>query len=102
MYRLGHYDIHNWVIDGGGTYRTIVDRRDPLSKNYRILILHPIIHPYPNLVRKDDWEIIFERKIFLEEYYLLGFESRRFPSVFDAKLRVDNFLSKLHKLIMFI
>ena len=102
MYRLGHYEIHNWVIDGGGTYRTIVDRRDPLSKNYRILILHPIIHPYPNLVRRYDWEIIFERKIFLEEYYLLGFKERRFASVNDAKLIIDNFLGKLLKLKAFL
>lgn len=101
MYKLGKYEIHNWVTDGSGTFRLVVDREKvPWVNRSKILINHPC---YDGGKDKTSWEVFLENNIFAKEYNQFGFKMVFYSTSLEkVKEQVDLFLSKLNKLKAFL
>jgi len=102
MYKLGKYEIHNWVTDPYKTYRRIgfrYGKRNSDIEYLNIFIDHPYFDGAEDIIR---YQIFFQRDIFAREYYQLGFKEIEFDSLEEAKQSIDKFLLKLSKLIVFI
>lgn len=118
MYRIGKYEVHNWVTDGSGTFRLIVDSSDknnPIRKRIRLHkafeYIEGVINPEPI------YEIWFEGHVFEQDYCKINnlkipeshpyintpfIQTSKFKSMQSAKDHIDDFLNKFEKLRCFL
>lgn len=106
MYKLGKYEVHNWVDERDRAYRRIgvrYGKYGPDVNYYNIYISHPY---YAGGGENLMYEIHFEGNILSKEYYAIykNTEERycTFYTLDDAKKRIDEFLKILDKLLVFI
>jgi hypothetical protein len=101
MYKIGKYEIHNWVTDGSGTYRSIViptGKWSPDRIRYRISLHQETLDSADGYGCSGYtiWWGPFREvagKLYQESF---------FTNIESAKERVDLFLKKFQKLKSFI
>ena len=99
MYKLGKYEIHNWVSNSFKTYRRVVDTTTKFDREISIRQsviggggggAVPVYEIWFHCFGKE-FDIIFPNRKFV--YY---------ASIEDAKNHIDEFLNKLNKLKVFL